>query len=515
MKKNIGKIKKWIGENQAEFWILLFVLAVAAFVRLYRISDYLTFLGDEGRDVIIVRRLLVEGHTPLIGPGTSIGQMYLGPFYYYMMAPALFLANFSPVGPAVQIAVLGIITVWFVWYVGREWFGKGAGLIAAGLYAIAPTVIIYSRSSWNPNIMPFFALLSVYAVWRVWREKEFGWMPVLGFSLAAVLQSHYIGLLLVPTLGIFWLMALKDVWRDKVRKLRAMRSTMWALIIFLLMMSPLLFFDIRHNWINSQAIYRFFAVRQETVSIRPWTAIPKIPLILSQVNSAVAGAKSVPVGQSLSVLFAAVVAVFLVRAVFGKKKLGDLNPAYYVLFSWLGFSLIGFGLFKQNIYDHYFGFIFAVPFFLIGSLISTMLAGGKIWKWLGAGAVVYLVVINIAASPLKKEPNRLMQRSINVSKVIERESGGLRFNLAVIAETNYEDGYKYFLLRDNYPVVDIDSQIPDTVTDQLFAVCELIPSAKCDPTHSPKAQVANFGWSKIEGSWDIDGAIVYKLLHTQ
>ena len=36
-----------------------------------------------------------------------------------------------------------------------------AGLVAALLYAISPTVIIYSRSSWNPNIMPFFALLSV------------------------------------------------------------------------------------------------------------------------------------------------------------------------------------------------------------------------------------------------------------------------------------------------------------------------------------------------------------------
>jgi 4-amino-4-deoxy-L-arabinose transferase-like glycosyltransferase len=80
--------------------------------------------------------------------------MYLGPLYYYMMAIPLLLANFSPIGPAIQIAILGIITVTFVWWAGREWFGSGAGLIAAGLYAISPTIIIYSRSSWNPNIMP-------------------------------------------------------------------------------------------------------------------------------------------------------------------------------------------------------------------------------------------------------------------------------------------------------------------------------------------------------------------------
>lgn len=506
------KIKNWISKNPTEFWILAAILVVAAFMRLYRISDYLTFLGDEGRDVVIVRKLLVEGHPPLIGPGTSIGQMYLGPFYYYMMAPALFLANFSPIGPAIQIAILGIITVWLVWYTGREWFGKTAGLIAAGLYAIAPTVVIYSRSSWNPNIMPFFALLSVYAIWRVWKEHEFGWLPVMGFSFAAAMQSHYLALLLIPTLGIFWALTLVNLKLNKNYKLEIKNFTQKSFLSFLIfvgMMSPLLFFDMRHNWINSQAVYKFFAVRQETVSIRPWTAIPKLPQMLTLVDKSVVAAKSPVVAVAVSVF------IFLGTAWTIYKKKFKATSQYWLMISWIGFGLLGFGLFKQNIYDHYFGFIFAVPFLLIGSFASIMFTSGKFLKWLGVIMVGYLIIINLAGSPLRKEPNKLLQRSIDVSKVIERESGGKPFNLAVIAETNYEAGYKYFLLKDNYPVVDIDSQIPDTVTDQLFAVCELIPSDKCDPTHNPKAQVANFGWSKIEGSWDVSGAIVYKLTHTE
>jgi len=131
------KITDFVRCNKKELIILGIILLIASFCRLYKISSYMTFLGDEGRDVIIVRRLLVEGHPPLIGPGTSVGNMYLGPLYYYMMAPALLLANFSPIGPAVMIAILGIITVAFVWWVGRIWFSKSAGLIAAGLYAIS------------------------------------------------------------------------------------------------------------------------------------------------------------------------------------------------------------------------------------------------------------------------------------------------------------------------------------------------------------------------------------------
>ncbi len=158
-------IKKWIRNNRQETIALVLILLVGAFLRLYKIDQYMTFLGDEGRDVIIVRRLLVDGDLILIGPGTSIGNMYLGPLYYYMMAPALLLANFSPVGPAVQIALLGTATIFFVWYLARDWFGQLAALVASALYAIAPTIIVHSRFSWNPNIMPFFALLVIYSIW--------------------------------------------------------------------------------------------------------------------------------------------------------------------------------------------------------------------------------------------------------------------------------------------------------------------------------------------------------------
>src|SRR5690242_20574999 len=110
-----NKVVAWIKDNKVEFALLVILLSVAAFMRLYRIQDYMTFLGDEGRDVIIVRRFLTTGHPMLIGPGTSIGNMYLGPLYYYMMAPALLLANYSPVGPAVMIALLGLVTVFMIW----------------------------------------------------------------------------------------------------------------------------------------------------------------------------------------------------------------------------------------------------------------------------------------------------------------------------------------------------------------------------------------------------------------
>ena len=107
-----------------------------------------------------------------------------------------------------------------------------------------------------------------------------------------------------------------------------------------------------------------------------------------------------------------------------------------------------------------------------------------------------------------------MQRAQNVASEIIRQSAEKDFNIAVVAERNYEDGYQYFLEKENTKVVEIDAQRPETVTDQLFVICEN-PREKCDPTHSSKAEVANFGWSKVDMEWEIDGVIIYKLIHTR
>jgi len=469
------KIKSWLKANKKEVLILGLILLIGAFFRLYRIADYMTFLGDEGRDVIVVRKIFTELHPPLIGPGTSIGSMYLGPLYYYMMAPALLIAGFSPVGPAVQIAILGIVTIGLVWWVGRDWFGKIAGLIAAGLYAISPTVIVFSRSSWNPNIMPFFALLSIYSIWRVWKEKEYKWMIVLGISFAFVLQSHYLGLLLLPTILIFWYLS-------KV----PLRYTLYAIAIFAILMSPLVFFDLRHNFVNSKALYK------------------KLPEIFNEITLSLVGAKVAIAGAVASWGIFGFIILKLIHVVRKREDLKKYAP-YLLLVSWMGFALIGFGVYKQHIYDHYFGFVFAVPFLIIGALSSYLLSKNYLMKILAVCGLIFLVIVNLRQNPLKFQPNRQLQRARLVAQKIIEEDGGNPFNLAVIAQQNYEDGYLYFLQLNHAQVGS---------GNQLFVICEM-EEKKCDPTHSPKAEVANFGISKIDTQWEVDGVIIYKLVHAK
>jgi 4-amino-4-deoxy-L-arabinose transferase-like glycosyltransferase len=519
----MDKLKKqsfnWIKKNKTEFVLLVLIILIGAFLRLYRIADYMTFLGDEGRDAIIVRRLLVHGDLILIGPGTSIGNMYLGPLYYYLIAPSLLLANFSPVGPSIFVALVGLATIYLVWFVGRDWFPSAGSeqvawgaLIAAFLYAISPVIIIYSRSSWNPNVMPFFALLTIYSAWKMWFEHKYFWLIVAGISYAFVLQSHYLGLLLAPVVGTLWLIEVANV-KNKQRR-RLVKFSMIALAIFLFLMSPLVIFDARHGWNNFNAIKLFFTQRQTTVSAKPWNALPKMWPLFVQIISRVVDAGNELAGKWTAVGMAAILLWLSgVKKVFLDKK---KFYAFLVLIFWIGIALVGVGVYKQNIYDHYFGFLFAAPFLLIGGMAQDIIDKHKLrGTWLVVTAVIIIAYFDFKNNPLRFAPNMQLSRTKEVAAFIEDKANGQDFNLAVIAERNYEDAYQYFLENWNTGVIDIDPlRSEQTIKDQLFVVCEL-PREKCDPTHNPKAEVANFGWSKIDGEWEFSGVTIYKLVHTQ
>lgn len=507
----IKKIINFIKENKYEVIILGIVLIIAAFLRLYKIVDYMTFLGDEGRDAIIVRRFLVYFDLMLVGPGTSVGNMYLGPLYYYLIAPSLFLARFSPVGPSVFVALMGVATVFLTWLTTRQWFGKYAALIAAGLYALSPTTIIYSRSSWNPNVMPFFALLCIYSLWKIWKEEKYTWFLVLGISYAFCLQSHYLGLLLLPTIGLFFVIKSLKLKKENLIK-PFVKNAIIGTIIFLFLMSPLVIFDARHGFRNYSSIKTFFTDRQKTVSIAPWNAIPKMFPIFENVNTRLIGGRNNISGIYLSIISL----VFVVWLFFNKKKINTKSKdAYILLLTWIFFGLIGLGLYKQEIYDHYYGFFFPAPFIFIGFLIQSIYpVAKKAGRILIIAGLCYLLFLNIKESPLRYYPNQQLRRAREVAEKVSQEVGDKEFNFAVIAERNYEAGYQYFLELWGKKVVKIDAQEPDTITDQLFVVCET-EKDKCDPTHNSKAEVANFGWSRIESQWTIFGTTLYKLVHTK
>lgn len=494
-----AKIISFIKKNKTEVLALVFIISLALFLRLYKISEFLTFLGDEGRDVRIVRDLITKGNLVFIGPQTSIGNMYLGPLYYYLMAPALGLFGLNPVGPAVMNTLLGTLTVFGVWLVGRAWFSPLTGLVASLLYAISPVTIIYSRSSWNPNPTPLFALICAFGIYQIWRKKNFNWLPWTGIALASALQMHYLSLLLIPFLGTFWILTFISVKKNALLKHQLLTFTLFGFLSFCLLMSPLVLFDIKHQGTNFNAFKTFFTNRQTTINLNPARSDRFVPVILTTVTDLVLARQN---------LYPGVVAAFILLFSLLFFKSSNHRSPLLLLFTWLTFSILGLGVYKQHVYIHYLGFIYPAVYLLLGYLISKLLLKPQnSLKILGAVALFSLVFLNLRYSPVKETPNRQLQNTETAVDQIIQEANGEPFNFGLIAKQNYDESYRYFFENKKSNLV----RGEDRVTNQLFVICE--DGDKCQPEGNPAYQIAIFGPAKTVKQWQLANLKLYKLVH--
>ena len=458
------------------------ILVLAFALRFYRIGDYLEFLGDQGRDVVIVRDFLKNGNLFFIGPQTSIGNMYLGPYYYYLIALSLFLANFNPVGPAIFVALLNLLTVYLLFYIGRKWFNPTVGLLAAFLFTISPVVLKYSNFSWNPNIMPLFSLLFVYFIVE---SKYF--LATIAFIFC--LNSHYLALLLLPLGFIIWFSKYRN---PSTNRILIIKQTLFSFLFFLISLTPQVLFDLKHQGQNTTALINFFTYRQTTVNIKAYKAIPNLFPLFTQINTRLLTGKNTTIGLIISLYL-------LISLAFTFKK----SPSSLKIIAlWYLIGLVGLGLYKQHIYDHYFGFLFPAVFLLFAYLIT------QFFKPVSLIVLLLAVIFSLVENPWRYGPNRQLPITQEIVNSIIAKSDGQPFNLALLAKQNYDPPYRYFFYQANAPLVDAHLQ----VTDQLFVICEPW-QITCEPINSPQWEIASFGWAKIDQQWQISDRIIFRLVH--
>lgn len=489
--------------------IICAIVLLGLFIRLYKIDGYLTFLGDEGRDVVVVRRLLVNKDLIFVGPGTSVGNMYLGPLYYYMMAPFLWAFKLSPVGPAVGIALLGTATIWLIIYVFKKMCpteGTNYGALISGLlYSLSPVIVSHAKTSWNPNIMPFFALLTFYYLWQMWITKRFKYLFVAAAFFTVMTQSHYMGLVILPFALLVYLSTAVKIYKENNKKREIIFYSLLSVIVFLLLTSPLIIFDAKYDWRNLLAIRDFFTTQNTGVSFSPISTLKNIVPTFQLVITRLLAAKVVFLGQVISLLFVAVLI-----SISSLRK----NKAFLFLSIFFVISILGLSLYQKDLYDHYFGFLFFAPFMFVGFVVNAINSlEGKLFKILLGLIILIMISASIVTSPLREEPQYQLRRTGEIAQKMIEESKGERFNFAVIADQNYEGAYQYFLEQGYASFVLIDPQrYTETRTNLLFVVCEYSDVEKCQPASNPKAGIANFGWSKIESFWDIRGIRLFKLV---
>ncbi len=524
MKSQISNLKSQIYKRGAIILILFF----AAFLRLYRIGDYMTFLGDEGRDVLKAYEIL-HGHLTLLGPTSSVGGFFLGPIYYYFMAPFLWLFNYNPAGPAVMVALFGVATVWLVYKVCADFFTVKIGLVASFLYAISPLVIAYSRSSWNPNPLPFFSLLTLFILYKGVIKNNLKLLFISGILLGIAMQLHYLATFLAVIMFLYVLLTetlLKKVGINKVLFTLA-KKYLLMLTGFVIGWSPFLAFEIRHGFLDFRNIFNFIFHSGNTgTSTNFFYTIYDVffrlfgrlifsfppPEQLFKYSSVAINVWTLVI-LSISVL---AMLLLLKNLYSGFKSKNDSFKKYLLIFVWFFMGIVLFGFYKKSIYDYYFSFMFPLPFILVASLTVFTYEKFKIFgKVLAIAVFLFLFVINIQGLPFRYEPNRQLNQMRTIADFVMTKTDAKPFNFALISGGNSDYAYRYFFTVWNHPPATIEDSAHDpqrkTVTDQLFIVCE--SPLPCYPLGHSLWEIAGFGRAEIAGHWNVSVVEVYKLVH--
>lgn len=205
-------------------WLIL-ILSFGFFLRFYRLSELAMFVGDQGRDYLAAKEILINRRLTLIGPQTSVKWLYLGPFFYYFLAFFLWLGNFNPVWPIYGTAAFGVLAIYLIYVLGKELFDEKVGLVASFFYAISPFAVLQSRISLHPSIYPVFVILFLLSLFNFLafrpspRRSPFGklritvrgvfgftgrWFLILVASFLIAIQLHLSAVLLVPIFVLSW-----------------------------------------------------------------------------------------------------------------------------------------------------------------------------------------------------------------------------------------------------------------------------------------------------------------------
>lgn len=429
--------------------LLVFVLIStlsAAILRFYNLENTVQFLGDQGRDALIVSQIFTKQDFVAIGPTTSVGNMYLGPLYYYWMLPFLWLSYPSPIGPVYAIALLGTLTVFCTYFWGRRLVGEQAAAFAAFLCAFSVLAINLSRFSWNPNPTPFVMLLQVYLTYLAVVKNPKYWLGVAA-AFAILLQLHYVTLLAGAAAGSIWVwqVCIKLYAKQPIRSL--LLSALGGVVLVLFSLSPLLLFDIKHGGLNTQALTKMFVASENF-----GTADTQ----LSPISQAVKETR----GKAMRILFefqigndqkrnAALVVVLVVALVITliRRKREPQSTGVGILVTYLLVGIVGFSLYKNAIFDHYIAFLIPCSFLLIGFYLH------KVWQWQNIGklivgaALLFFLDYNVRLYNFQPMSTTFKQLGIVTTSIQQRVQPGQKYGIVLISGTKDYHGmnYRYFL----------------------------------------------------------------------
>ncbi|MCA9372197.1 glycosyltransferase family 39 protein [Candidatus Woesebacteria bacterium] len=480
----------------AKNWPAVLIIVCAALLRFYNIAGYVTFLGDQGRDALILKHIVTLKHLPAIGAPSSVGQIYLGPFYYYLIAPFLLLFRFDPIGPAVGVALLSIVGTIALYWIMKKECGVKTALISILFISFSSSLIDLSRFSWNPNLLPYFSFFTLYFFDKLLKGKEkLYWHAILcGAFLSFSIQLHYLAvLLLVPMMVMLIINVLNSNFYTRGKK--NLMKWVYALLSFCFFSSPLIVFDLRHDFLNTR---NFMALIQGGKVIGNSSYASRV---IETASALVNFTFRLPLDARLNMLLVLFVACGGVYIAWKKK-----NTFMVLISANIVAYLFGFSLLNSPRLIHYFGPAYLSLFVVVAYFIAQI-KNTRAVVLITAWTMLFFIIAHWRYYYFNMPPSNQIVYAKEVADSFGEHINAQPIQIVPLPFTETDGHFRYFLDLAGYNV------LPDNSSDQaeeLFVMCF---SQDCNPTGDPHWQIAAFYNKQLVDSWRVKNVTIYKFIH--
>ncbi|MEK7168631.1 MAG: glycosyltransferase family 39 protein [Patescibacteria group bacterium] len=239
MLKKIVKKLYTLSRQMADPWnlLILIILLLAFILRTYRIEALLDFHYDQGRDAKIIWDLWHNGKLFLIGPTTGLDGIFLGPFYYYLIAPFYLIGGGNPVVPSLFLSFLVTLSLFVLYKTGELIGGRSAGFIALIIGTFSNHLIFSGRWLSNPTPIYLTSILIFFLMVKILKSsKNYYWYLIyllIGFSLQFEFAS---AVFYLPILLIF------TAWKRP-----SVKTFLISVLFLFVTLLPLIIFNFKHD----------------------------------------------------------------------------------------------------------------------------------------------------------------------------------------------------------------------------------------------------------------------------
>lgn len=253
--------------------LFLVLLIIGGLLRFFNFQESVEFNSDFGRDSLFAMRILTEKPT-LLGAQASAGGFYLGPLYFYSVALVYWLVGFSPQIMSAVFISLNILASYLIYKFLKKNISPAAGIFGLALFTFNPLLVLSSRGATHVPMMPIITVVSMMALYQSLKKKKMFWHVVSGLAFGLFFHVHFTSLLLLPGYFLAVFLWSGKTWRNKILALIFHGFGM------VLMLAPLILFDLRHGFINFKAFvgYLLASAKGEAITenLQHWTTNEKI-----------------------------------------------------------------------------------------------------------------------------------------------------------------------------------------------------------------------------------------------